>query len=227
MSSAGGLAPGDNSYMADLITSSVREYLDALVPPRHEELRAMEKYALEASFPIIGPASGHLCYQVARMIGARQVFELGSGYGYSTAFFARAVQENGGGVVHHVVWDEQLSARARRHLDVLGYTDLVRYHVGEAVATLREAEGPFDLIFNDIDKEGYPASLSVIEQKLRPGGVLIIDNMLWSGRIFDAGDTSPSTEGVREFTRRIANSEAWISSLIPIRDGLIVALRRA
>jgi predicted O-methyltransferase YrrM len=185
----------------------------------------MESYAREKDFPIIGPASGHLCYQIARMIGARRVFELGSGYGYSTAFFARAVQENGGGVVHHVVWDDELSARARRHLGVLGFDAVVHYHVKEAVGALRETDGPFDLIFNDIDKEGYPASLPVIEEKLRPGGVLIIDNMLWSGRIFDKGDTSPSTIGVRELTKQLTSSNRWVSSLIPIRDGLIVALR--
>jgi predicted O-methyltransferase YrrM len=186
----------------------------------------MERYAKEVDFPIIGPASGYLCYQIARMIGARRIFELGSGYGYSTAWFARAVQENGGGRVHHVVWDEDLSQRARGHLERLGYGELVQYHVGEAVAALRETEGPFDLIFNDIDKQGYPASLPVIAPKLRSGGVLIIDNMLWHGAIFDQSDTSASTEGVREFTRLITTDAGWIASLVPIRDGLIVAYKR-
>ena len=73
-----------------------------------------------------------------------------------TTFFARAGQDNGAGTVHHVVWDEALSRRARRHLEVLGYGDLVRYHVGEAVQALQASAGPFDLIFNDIDKEGRP-----------------------------------------------------------------------
>jgi caffeoyl-CoA O-methyltransferase len=211
--------------MADLISERVRDYLDDLVPPRSPEMQAMEAYARETQFPIIGPASGHLCYQIARMIGARRVFELGSGYGYSTAWFARAVQENGGGVVHHVVWDEDLSQRARKHMDALGSGEVVRYHLGEAVQALRESEGPFDLVFNDIDKHAYPDSLAVVEEKLRPGGVLIIDNMLWHGRIFDAQDRSADTEGVREFTRRIAGRPGWISSLVPIRDGLIVAYR--
>ncbi len=204
----------------------VQDYLTTLVPPRPPELQAMEAYARAHQFPIIGPAAGHLCYQVARMIGARQVFEMGSGYGYSTAWFARAVQENGGGTVHHVVWDEALSRQARQHLAALGFQDLIRYHVGEAVQTLNATEGPFDLIFNDIDKQGYPASLPAIEARLRPGGVLIIDNMLWSGRIFDAGDQSPDTAGVREFTRRITSDPGWAATLVPIRDGLIVAYRK-
>jgi len=204
----------------------IREYLDSLVPPRPAELAAMEQHAREVGFPIIGPAAGQFCYLVARMLGARRIFELGSGYGYSTAWFARAVRENGGGTVHHVVWNEALSRRARGHLETLGLTDLVDYHVGEAVAALKREAGPFDIIFNDIDKEGYPASLPVIEEKLRTGGVLIIDNMLWSGRIFDDADRSPATEGVREFTRRITSDPKWIVSLAPIRDGLIVAQKR-
>ena len=209
----------------DPIAPEVRRYLDDLVPARPAELAAMEEHARRTGFPIVGPASGQLCYQVTRMIGARSVFELGSGFGYSTAWFARAVRENGGGTVHHVVWDAELSARARRHLAALGYQDIVRYHVGEAVAALSEAEGPYDVIFNDIDKRLYPDSLPVIERKLRPGGVLIIDNMLWSGRIFDDADRSADTEGVRRFTDLITADRGWTVSLAPIRDELIVAYR--
>ena len=209
------------------LSPQLGSYLDALVPARHPELISMEQWAREHRFPIVGPASGNLCYLVARMIGARQVYELGSGYGYSTAWFCRAVQENGGGAVHHVVWNEELSQRARGHLAALGYADLVRYHVGEAVQALTaEDDASFDLIFNDIDKDGYPKALPVIAAKLRPGGVLIIDNMLLRGRVFDAEASGADLDGVREFTRMITGDDAWITTLVPIRDGLIVARRR-
>ena len=219
---------------SDPLAPHLHEYLDSLVPARPPEMQAMEAYAKQHDFPIIGPASGYFCYQVARMIGARRVFELGSGYGYSTAWFARAVQENlalsraegDGGEVHHVVWDDQLSQQARGHLGALGFGDLVTYHVGEAVQALREATGPFDLIFNDIDKHGYPASLPVIAEKLRPGGALIIDNMLWHGAIFDQDDHSASTRGVREFTQLITGDPAWIASLVPLRDGMFLAYKK-
>jgi predicted O-methyltransferase YrrM len=211
--------------MAELIAAHVSSYLEQLVPPRTAELRSMERYAGEHRFPIIGPAAGQFCYTIARLIGAQRVFELGSGYGYSTAWFARAVQENGGGVVHHVVWDEKLSQMARGHLAALGYESLIKYHVGEAVQALKETEGSFDLIFNDIDKEGYPASVPVIVEKLRPGGVLIIDNMFRGGGIFDENDHSPPTEGVREVTRMLTTSDGWTTTLAPIRDGLIVAMK--
>lgn len=210
----------------EILSPAIARYLDGLVPARPSELKGMERIAESTNFPIVGPASGQLCYLVARMIGARRVFELGSGYGYSTAWFARAVRENGGGEVHHVVWDEDLSARARKHLDALGYTDIVRFHVGEAVDTLRHTGGPFDLIFNDINKRDYPASIDAIQPKLRAGGVLIIDNLLWSGRILDDGDRSPDTEGVRAVTRRIMDSTDWIASIVPIRDGVLLAYKR-
>jgi predicted O-methyltransferase YrrM len=208
-----------------LIPEYVMDYIDSLVPPRLPEMQAMEDGAEKPDFPIIGPASGYLCYQVARMIGAKRVFELGSGFGYSTAWFARAVTENGGGEVYHVVWDEELSREAHTHLATLGYDGIVRYHVGEAVQTLRETAGPFDLIFNDINKEDYADSLPVIAGKLRPGGVLIVDNMLWHGRIFDGKDKTPATESIRKLTGMLTRSPDWIVSLVPVRDGVIVAYK--
>ncbi len=209
-----------------LIPEYLMEYLDDLVPARPPEMRAMETHAREINFPIIGPTSGYLCYQVARMIGAKRIFELGSGYGYSTAWFAKAVRENGGGEVFHVVWDEELSKQARQHLEALGYDGMIRYHVAEAVQTLRETAGPFDLIFNDINKDGYAASLPVIVEKLRPGGVLIVDNMLWSGRVFEKSDQTPETTSIRRLTELLTHSPDWIVSLAPVRDGVLVAYRK-
>jgi caffeoyl-CoA O-methyltransferase len=205
---------------------NLETYLDSLVPARSAEMQAMEEYARQTDFPIIGPASGQFCYLIARLIAARRIFELGSGYGYSTSWFARAVKENGGGKVHHVVWDAGLSNRARQHLGALGYADLVEFRVSEAVQALRETEGPFDLIFNDIDKHAYPESLEIISRKLRPGGVLIVDNLLWHGRIFNPADQTPDTRGVREFTRIITTSPDWTASIVPIRDGVLVAYKQ-
>ncbi|MFH2101802.1 MAG: O-methyltransferase [Chloroflexota bacterium] len=204
----------------------IQEYLNRLVPPRSGEMEAMEAFAEEHGFPIIGPVTGYLCYQLARMIAARSVFELGSGYGYSTAWFARAVKENGGGTVHHVVWDEGLSQQAREHLTRLDLVDAVQFHVGEAVEALSNMPGQFDLIFNDIEKEAYPDSLPVIKSRLRPGGILIIDNMLWGGCIFDSQDNSASTNGILRATDILASDPDWIISLLPVRDGVIVAYKK-
>lgn len=211
----------------DLLTyKATQDYLTSLVPPREKELQEMEAYAEKNNFPIIGATCGYYCYQLARMIKAKSIFELGSGYGYSTAWFAKAIRENGGGVVHHTVWDENLSQMAKQYLVKLGSDDLVKFHMSEAVEALKKTDGPFDIIFNDIDKEQYPASLPIIKSKLRSGGILIIDNMLWHGDIFNKDDVRPATEGVREFAKQITNDNDWIVSLVPMRDGMIVAYKK-
>lgn len=212
--------------MPEISYDKVQDYITSLVPPREPELQKMEEIAEKNDFPIIGPACGYYCYQLARMINAKSVFELGSGYGYSTVWFAKAVKENGGGVVHHTVWDDDLSKRAQKHLSALGSDDVVQFHNAEAVETLRQTQGPFDIIFNDIDKEGYPDSLPVIKEKLRHGGLLIIDNMIWHGQILDPNDHEDSTEAIRRFTRDVTSDLDWIVSLIPARDGMIVAYKK-
>lgn len=211
----------------ELLAEPLKKHLNDLVPPRPPEMQKMEAYAANNDFPIIGPACGYLCYQIARMLRAQRIFELGSGYGYSTAWFARAVQKNGGGKVFHVVWDSRLSQMARTHLNTLGFSDLIEYRVSEAVEALGATPGLFDLIFNDIDKDAYPQALPMITKKLRPGGVMIVDNMLWQGRIFDADNRAASTEGVRELTRLVTSDPTWAASIIPIRDGMLVAYKQA
>jgi predicted O-methyltransferase YrrM len=212
--------------MPEIKYDQLQDYLTSLVPPREPELQAMEEYAAKHGFPILGPVSGYYCYQLAILLKAKSVFEMGSGYGYSTAWFAKAVRENGGGVVHHTVWDEKLSKMAVEHLTKLGYADLIQYHTAEAVETLRKTDGPFDIIFNDIDKEAYPTSLPLIKEKLRSGGLLIIDNMIWHGQILDPNDHEKSTEAIRRFTRDVTTDPDWIVSLAPVRDGMIVAYKR-
>ena len=209
-----------------LLPERLERYLESLVPPRAAELAEMEQEGRRTNFPIIGPACGHFCYLTARLIGARQVFEMGSGYGYSTAWFARAVVENGGGRVVHVVWDQALSQKAAGHLSALGYAGVMAYRVDEAIHALRQEPGPFDLIFLDIDKEAYPEALGVVQSRLRPGGVLLADNLFRRGLVLDPSNHEPATEGIRALTRMVMEGEGWIGSIVPIRDGLLLAMRR-
>lgn len=220
--------------MADNLTyAAIQQYQNSLLPERGAVFMEMERYARENDFPIIEPPAGQLCYQIATLIDAKYIFEMGSGYGYSTAWFARALKERSGivpdtpGILYHVVWDEGMSKMAQDYLQRLGYQEYVEYQVGEAVEALEEfEEESLDLIFCDIDKEAYPEALPVIKEKLRPGGVLLIDNMLWYGRVFDREDTSASTEGVREFTHLITSDPDWIVSLLPVGDGMILANKK-
>lgn len=212
--------------------TALQSYLESKVPARHPELSAMEKYAKENDFPILGPASCQFCYLLAKLIKATRVFEMGSGYGYSTAWFARAVEENGGGMVFHTVWDQDLSDKAKTHLSKLGFGEIgsqskveISYTMGEAVAALTQTDGPFDIIFNDIDKDAYPDTIAVVNQKLRPGGLFITDNVIWSGRVLDS-DQDETTQKITSFTNALMQSESWDCSIIPIRDGLLVATKR-
>jgi len=210
----------------ELDVRTLSAYLEGVLPPRHKVLQEMEARARASRFPIVGPAVGHLLYLLTRLGGARRIFELGSGFGYSTAWFAMGVRDNGGGEVHHVVWDDALSNDARGYLRRLGLDGVVRFHVGEAVAELRGADGPFDIIFNDIEKDGYPASLPVIKPRLASGGLMIVDNMVWHGAVMDRAVTDADTEGVRTLTRAVFADPEFFGVIVPLRDGVLLARRR-
>jgi predicted O-methyltransferase YrrM len=102
----------------------------------------------------------------------------------------------------------------------------VTYHREEATAALRRVGGTWDIVYNDIDKEGYPDTVELAYEHLRPGGLFITDNVLWSGRVLEGeSDGSEATAGVVEFTRRLLSHPGFLTSISPTRDGVAVALR--
>jgi caffeoyl-CoA O-methyltransferase len=204
---------------------TVQDYLMQLSQHDDPVLAEMEEVARQTRFPIIDRAAGRCCYLLCRLAKVRTVFEMGSGYGYSTAWFAMAVRDNGGGIVHHVVWDEELSRKARDYLQRMNLSEFVRFTVGEAVETLRNTAGHFGCIFVDIEKQDYPQAVAVAKERLAPGGLLILDNMLWHGRIFDPDDPRPAAECIRHATAMIFNDPQFVATLLPIRDGLVVAMK--
>ncbi len=206
--------------------AEVQEHAIEFVNRFHSEIELMEGIAVEERFPIIGPVAGEFCYQIAKMSNAKKIFELGSGYGYSTAWFAKALEENGGEIVHHTVWDEELSNRAKSHLTNMKLDQFVKFHCSEALEALRQTDDSFDIIFMDVDKKYYPEALPLIEAKIKKGGILIVDNMLLRGRIFDPKRIDPTTDGVRDFAKLMQNSNKWNSTLIPIRDGILLSTKK-
>jgi predicted O-methyltransferase YrrM len=184
----------------------------------------MEEVARERDFPIVGPLVGRSLIVLARAIGARRVFELGSGYGYSALHFARAV--GAGGEVHCTELSEDNVSAAERYLTRAGVWPLVTYHREEATAALRRVGGTWDIVYNDIDKHGYPETVELAYAHLRPGGLFITDNVLWSGRVLPGHDDgSANTAGVKEFTRRLFAHPGFQTFVNPTRDGVAVALR--
>jgi len=200
----------------------VEAYLEELYEDADPVRWEMEEMARRRGFPIIGPLAGRHLYQLARMIGAPRVFELGSGYGYSALYFARAVGP--AGVVHCTELSEENIRLAEDFLSRAGLWERVTYHQLEATAALRRVGGAWDIIYNDIDKEGYPETIDLAYEHLRPGGLFITDNIFWHGRPF-SGDTRPSTQGVIEFTRRLFAHPGFMTTVYHVRDGLAVALR--
>ncbi len=186
-------------------------------------LRKMEERAWRDQFPIIGALTGPWLYMLAAVSGAKRIFEMGSGYGYSTWYFAKALADCGGGTVAHVVWDEALSKEARGWMEQAGLLQYCDFRVSEAVLALSGEAPGIDLIFLDIDKESYPAALDVIEMKLRPGGLLLVDNVLWSGMVLHGDDRSAAGSAIRQFNDMLRDSPRWQYLVNPLRDGLGVA----
>ncbi len=211
--------------MGELTDDRVDAYIDGLYEDADPVRAEMEALAGTLRFPIVGHQVGRLLRQLTVSIGGRRVFELGSGYGYSALFFARAVGP--GGEVHCTDLADENVSRAETFLRRAGVWDRVTYHRQDAVAALEASAGEWDVVYNDIDKDGYPATIDVAHRRLRPGGLFITDNLLWHGRVLPGGDDgSAETEGVRVFTERLLAHPGFVTTILPIRDGVAVALRR-
>jgi caffeoyl-CoA O-methyltransferase len=208
--------------MAQIVNPEIEDYLRKLYDDGDPVRQEMEDLAQKKGFPIVGPLVGRMLVVLARAIGAKRVFELGSGYGYSALFFAKAVGADG--VVHCTDTSEENVRLAQGFLTRAGLFSRVTYHREEATAALRRVGGTWDIVYNDIDKDGYPATVDLAYERLRTGGLFITDNVLWSGRVLQ-NDAAASTRGVVEFTRRLFAHPGFVTSINPTRDGVAVALR--
>jgi caffeoyl-CoA O-methyltransferase len=208
----------------EIVDPRIMEYLRRLYDDGDPVRTEMETLGRERNFPIVGPLVGRHLMVLTLAIRARRVFELGSGYGYSALHFARAVGE--GGVVHCTELDEDNVRLAEGFLTRAGVWGRVTYHREEATAALRRVGGTWDIVYNDIDKDGYPGTVDLAHAHLRPGGLFITDNVLWSGRVLEGEDDgSAATRGVREFTQRLMAHPGFLTAIDPTRDGVAVALR--
>jgi predicted O-methyltransferase YrrM len=210
--------------MVQIVNPEIEDYLRRLYDDGDPVRREMEELASKKKFPIVGPLVGRELSLLARAIGAKRVFELGSGYGYSALFFAKAVGPSG--VVHCTDTSEENVKLAEGFLTRAGVFPRITYHREEATAALRRVGGTWDIVYNDIDKDGYPETVDLAYKHLRPGGLFITDNVLWSGRVLSGhGDQAASTKGVIDFTRRLMGHAGFLTSINPTRDGVAVALR--
>ena len=212
----------------DIVNEKVERYMEDLLESRGDDvLREMEAEGKERDFPIVGRTVGVTLEILARAVGASRVLELGSGFGFSAYWFARAV--GSGGEVHLTDGDPHNEKKALDYLGRAGLGDRCVFHVGDALEIIDELPGEFDVIFCDIDKPGYPDAWKKASERIRVGGLYLCDNVLWSGRV--AEDTPADDrrahwiDAIKEQNRAIASDDRYLSVIVPTRDGVMVALR--
>jgi caffeoyl-CoA O-methyltransferase len=211
----------------EIVNPKIESYIEELSGGDHPVAVEMEALAEERGFPIVDRPVGITLEVLAAAMGARRVLEMGSGYGYSAYWFARAVGD--GGQVHMTEGDPRNQELAMDFLGRAGLADRVRSHVGNALEIIDELDGEFDVIFCDIDKGDYPEAWDKARERIRIGGLYLCDNVLWDGRVVTGEDreTTPAgwTAAVQEHNRAIASDDRYRSTIIPTRDGVMVALR--
>jgi caffeoyl-CoA O-methyltransferase len=199
----------------------IEQYMQGLLPPRDEVLSEIEAHAAEHKVPIIGPAVARFLGSLVMMTKAKRIFELGSAIGYSTIWLARAAGPEA--EVHYSDGSPANAERARSYFSRAGVTSRIHVHVGDALTALASVPGTFDIIFNDVDKDGYPAVLDAVPDRIKSGGLFITDNTLWHGGVLDPQDATD--DAVRLFNERLFHSPHFYVTQLPIRDGVSIGIR--
>ncbi len=177
----------------------------------------------ERNFPIVGPLVGALLEVLARTHGATRVFEMGSGFGYSTWWFARAVGAEG--LVVHTEGDPERSAEAKQWLTRADLADRCRFVTGDALEALRSTDEVYDIIFIDVDKEDYPEAWALARDRVPKGGLIIADNTLWYGKVADPQISDAWTAAIRQYVHDACHDSGFTTTILPLRDGVSVSVR--
>jgi caffeoyl-CoA O-methyltransferase len=211
----------------DIIYPAIERYMRGLAASDDNDvLLEMEALAEREGFPIIGRLCGQGLEILARAVSARRIFEMGSGYGYSAYWFSRAAGPDG--EIHLSDTDPDNERKAHDFLGRAGLAEPIHFHVADAFEALDATRGEFDIVYCDIDKTGYPEAWERGHRRVRVGGLYICDNMLWSGRLTDEADESDRDEATRAIdatNHAIAADPGFRSTIIPTRDGIVVAVR--
>jgi caffeoyl-CoA O-methyltransferase len=211
------------------VTDDVYRYLLEHSMPADEVVADLQRETWD-SFPDragmqVGGEQGRLLHLLVKLTGAKRLLEIGTFTGMSSLWMARALPEDG----HLLCLDvsDEWTSIARRYWERAAVDHLIELRLGPALDTLRAmpAEPTFDLAFLDADKGNYPAYLDEVAPRLHPGGVLVADNVLWSGRVVDGGDESDDTEAIRRFNRVVVDHPELEAVVLPISDGMTLARR--
>jgi predicted O-methyltransferase YrrM len=212
-----------------MVSEAVEGYLASLNFASDAALDAIRAEGVADQLPIIDAEVGALLSVLVRAVGARRILEIGTAIGYSGSWLARALEP--GGLLLTIEFDAARADRARHNFERTGVADRANVMVGDAARLVHKVAGPFDLIFNDGDKAQYEPLLDRLVTLLRPGGLLVTDNVLWSGRVVpgfvsDAPERPDDTAAIARYNQRLARDERLITSVIPLRDGLAISVKR-
>lgn len=214
--------------MRQILPSEVGRYLERLHAPVDQLLEAIGSEGREAGLPLVEPDTARLLRSLVMALGATSVLEIGTAIGYSALWMAQALAP--GGRLISMEIDPERAAIARRNVERAGLTDAVSVMVGDASRFLHKVAGPFDLIFQDGDKLLYEPLLDRLVGHLRPGGVLVTDNVLWDGEVVDGWVKTPrhdraSTDAIRAYNRRLAADARLLTTFLPLGDGVALSVR--
>ncbi len=200
----------------------IHKYLEEATPERPQVLREMEIYAKDYNFPIIGPLVGRYLYMTALSLKARKILELGSGFGYSAYWFSLAMK--GKGKIIMTDSDKSNKKKAFEYFKKGGLQSHFDFKIGNALKVAKKLDGNFDIILNDIDKIDYPDTIDLSASLLKRGGLFITDNIIWSGKVYDK-NPDKTTKAIQLFTKKLYNDSRFFTTILPLRDGISVALR--
>ena len=215
--------------MRQVVPAPVGRYLEALHGPVDPLLDIVRAEGLAAGLPLVEPDTARLLRSLVIATGAKKILEIGTAIGYSALWMAQALPP--GGQLISLEIDQSRAATARANIERAGLATTVSVIVGDASRFLHKVAGPFDLIFQDGDKTLYEALLDRLVDHLRPGGVLVTDNVLWDGEVVEGFITTTrrhdeaSTAAIRSYNRRLAADARLLTTFLPAGDGVAVSVK--
>jgi caffeoyl-CoA O-methyltransferase len=212
--------------MAFIVDERVEQYAAERTTPvgdLFERLADETREKTTAPQMMVGRIEGQFLARLVRLSGAKRILELGTFTGYSSISMASELPPEGRIITCDV--DPDATAIARRYMDESGFGDRIEIRLGPALETIQALEGPFDIVFIDADKPNYEAYYEAVLPLLAENGLLIADNVLWSGRVVEA-DGDESTLAIKAFNEHVANDRRVVSVMLSVRDGMTLVQKR-